>query len=383
ITGSVYTARKWYFLERFAFRDIGGRLEYEVEYPVGTCCPLLVFYYDDIWPRVYPEEDMACSNKMDVCTSSAISDNGTTTRLRCTGQMIFRTVRTRWWFLVLSHCDADVLDMDYKITVTNGDDWQSHLSADETHMLEIVSSFFLIMILTLIVGLVFAKTLWIEHMLHRPYEIFLVSLGYELFGLLLSVVYYIEYVSYGTLRTPIHTTSGLLHAVSEIIFVCLLILLSKGYTITRARLSSRGQIKLSVFIGLYSVTFSILFFIQANMFDPGLVKYLYDSAAGTGIVALRIVAWCWFSLSVHHTVKRYPEKRVFYGWFFVLFSVWFLAKPSLVLLGYYHIEEWERTKIFSGVDFAISAIGFLVFLHLLRPSRTNHNFPFHIRTNQI
>jgi len=50
-----------------------------------------------------------------------------------------------------------------------------------------------------------------------------------------------------------------LEAVSVLVFLLLLILLAKGYTVTRARLKHKTSVKIGVFMGIYSLIYAILF----------------------------------------------------------------------------------------------------------------------------
>lgn len=52
-------------------------------------------------------------------------------------------------------------------------------------------------------------------------------------------------------------------AVATLIFLLMLILMAKGFTITRGRLSASGSIKIAVFMTIYTVTYVILFIYQA------------------------------------------------------------------------------------------------------------------------
>ena len=51
--------------------------------------------------------------------------------------------------------------------------------------------------------------------------------------------------------------------VSVLVFVVMLLLMGKGFTITRGRISTSGSIKIAVFMTLYALTYAILFFYQA------------------------------------------------------------------------------------------------------------------------
>lgn len=50
---------------------------------------------------------------------------------------------------------------------------------------------------------------------------------------------------------------------SYLTFILMLILMAKGYTITRGKLTSASTIKISVFFTLYFVTFVVLFIYEA------------------------------------------------------------------------------------------------------------------------
>jgi hypothetical protein len=52
-------------------------------------------------------------------------------------------------------------------------------------------------------------------------------------------------------------------AVSILVFILMLLLMGKGYTITRGRISTGGSIKLAIFMTLFAITYAVLFFYQA------------------------------------------------------------------------------------------------------------------------
>jgi len=54
-----------------------------------------------------------------------------------------------------------------------------------------------------------------------------------------------------------------LEAVSILVFILMLILMAKGFTITRGRISTSGSVKIAVFMTLYVITYAILFIYEA------------------------------------------------------------------------------------------------------------------------
>jgi len=52
-------------------------------------------------------------------------------------------------------------------------------------------------------------------------------------------------------------------ATAELVFLLMLILMAKGFTVTRGRISTSGSIKLAVFMTVYVITYAALFIYQA------------------------------------------------------------------------------------------------------------------------
>jgi len=170
---------------------------------------------------------------------------------------------------------------------------------------------------------------------------------------------------------------------SDICYTLLLILLGKGYTVTRARLKAVSIIKVTTFMSLYCVTYIALFSYERMHFDPGRVLYMYESLAGYGLLVLRILGWILFVYGTAFTLKHYPEKNGFYLLFFIFASLWFVSGPVIIFLANHIVDKWVREKIMFAVQKSIALIGFIAFLLLTRPSNANKNFPYHVRTSQI
>jgi len=58
-------------------------------------------------------------------------------------------------------------------------------------------------------------------------------------------------------------TGRMFEATSELVFLLMLILMAKGFTVTRGRISASGSIKLAVFMTVYVFTYAALFIYQA------------------------------------------------------------------------------------------------------------------------
>lgn len=101
------------------------------------------------------------------------------------------------------------------------------------------------------------------HLYHCTYRLFGFSVILQWFGIVLQGITWIKYGMTGLGPHP--TTGGLFMGASEITYLLLLLLMAKGYTITRARLSSCSIVKLTIFINTYIVAYITLFVYQAEV----------------------------------------------------------------------------------------------------------------------
>ncbi|XP_048775740.2 transmembrane protein 145-like isoform X1 [Ostrea edulis] len=408
LDGTLSSKESWEFLARFCFLSNKGSLRFEFEYPAEYKTQEVLLYFDEAsqWESVY-KKSMTCDQKVAVLNPAnnqiiplstlytwsgckEVTENGVT-KVKCTGGRTFRSSRERWWFIAISRCDPGTtgtigLNLKYSLHMTNGkeDDILRHeFSADEFYILPIDISFAIVYVLVLGVSILFAYLLKQRQLFHTTYKMYMVSLGLWTFSLLLYSIAYGKYANTGYKETGMEYAARGFGTLSYLTFILMLILMAKGYTITRGRLTSASTIKVSVFFTLYFVTFVILFIYEALVFDAGEVLYLYESPPGYGLITMRLLGWAWFCYSVFFTLKHYKSKSMFYYPFFIFYTVWFWLGPIVSLSAAFAMEKWIRAKTVHSVDLLIELLSHLFFLVLTRPQAANKNFPYHVRTSQI
>lgn len=102
-----------------------------------------------------------------------------------------------------------------------------------------------------------------RHLYHCTYRLYTVSAVLQWSGVLLNSVTWAKYAVSGI--GPFTIFGGLFTGASEIMFLLLMLLMAKGYTITRARLSTASTVKITIFINLYVVVFISLYIYQAEV----------------------------------------------------------------------------------------------------------------------
>ena len=214
--------------------------------------------------------------------------------------------------------------------MTNGEPWDYlhyHYSADEFYILPILAVFLVFHLALLCITFSHAVQLvsvifpliqdWSvssdnyqkqRQLLHTTFKLFWFSVLLHTTGLALSTFAYMSYGMNGYGSPSAKLTGRVLESAAEISFLLLLLLLAKGYTVTRARLRTASSIKLTVFICSYSIMYVALFLMEQLFFDPGKVLYLYESSFGYGLIILRLVGYLMFVYAHFFTLKHYPEK---------------------------------------------------------------------------
>ncbi|XP_017358610.1 transmembrane protein 145 isoform X2 [Cebus imitator] len=402
VRGNLSSKEDWVFLTRFCFLSDYGRLDFRFRYPEAKCCQNILLYFDDPsqWPAVYKSGDKDCLTKESVIRPEnnqvinlttqyawsgcqVVSEEGTR-YLSCSSGRSFRSVRERWWYIALSKCGGDGLQLEYEMVLTNGKSfWTRHFSADEFGILETDVTFLLIFILIFFLSCYFGYLLKGRQLLHTTYKMFMAAAGVEVLSLLFFCIYWGQYATDGIGNDSVKILAKLLFSSSFLIFLLMLILLGKGFTVTRGRISHAGSVKLSVYMTLYTLTHVVLLIYEAEFFDPGQVLYTYESPAGYGLIGLQVAAYVWFCYAVLISLRHFPEKQPFYVPFFAAYTLWFFAVPVMALIANFGIPKWAREKIVNGIQLGIHLYAHGVFLIMTRPSAANKNFPYHVRTSQI
>uniref|UniRef100_G3TNB8 Transmembrane protein 145 n=1 Tax=Loxodonta africana TaxID=9785 RepID=G3TNB8_LOXAF len=398
VRGNLSCREDWVFLTRFCFLSDYGRLDFRFRYPEAKCCQNILLYFDDPsqWPAVYKAGDKDCLAKESVIRPEnnqvinlttqyawsgcqVVSEEGTR-YLTCSSGRSFRSVRERWWYIALSKCGGDGLQLEYEMVLTNGKSfWTRHFSADEFGILETDVTFLLIFTLIFFLSCYFGYLLKGRQLLHTTYKMFMVAAGVEVLSLLFFCIYWGQYATDGIGNESLKILAKLLFSSSFLIFLLMLILLGKGFTVTRGRISHSGSVKLSVYMTLYTLTHVVLLIYEAEFFDPGQVLYTYESPAGYGLIGLQVAAYVWFCYAVLISLRHFPEKQPFYVPFFAAYTLWFFAVPVMALIANFGIPKWAREKIVNGIQLGIHLYAHGVFLIMTRPSAAN-KFPYHVRT---
>nr|XP_032644735.1 transmembrane protein 145-like [Chelonoidis abingdonii] len=106
-------------------------------------------------------------------------------------------------------------------------------------ILETDITFLLIFLLILLISCYFGYLLKGRQLLHTTYKMFMTAAGVEVLSLLFFCIYWGQYACDGVGNGSLKILAKLLFSVSFLVFLLMLILLGKGFTVTRYRWGGR------------------------------------------------------------------------------------------------------------------------------------------------
>lgn len=272
--------------------------------------------------------------------------------------------------IVVADCESKTgLDLMYNVTLLNNKtEWLKHfryifLNDFRTiFLIDLILSFFnysadeyavypinlitLIIYCFILIAIIIESVKLIERkFFHLTFRIFILSIIFEFLGLIFVFQYNYNYSYYGYANHKYKTLGNFnrwslknfkinftaylkkklgkgFTVLSNLMFMLLLILIAKGYSVTRARLKSRTSVKIAIFMTLYALCFFFLYFYEACCFDQAEVLYVYESWVGYCMIVLRFIGLSWFTISLFKTLKLYPSKKPFFYIVYIMYFVW-------------------------------------------------------------
>ncbi|CAB3401051.1 unnamed protein product [Caenorhabditis bovis] len=427
--GALKSDEDFVYLDRFCFQSDTGSLEYSFKYPLFYPTQMLLFYYDtpDQWPRAY-KELTSCSERVEILTNKSennqiifldpyMTDYGISGKCKifkdafnepwvhCMGTRIFRSARSRWWFLALANCvpgeneerhlynnESIGIYVDFTLQMTNGlpseflkyqfsiDEWSNlfFLVILPSDTIFICLQFILI-IITYIIGVALTN----RRLYHNTFRMCAQSIVMNTVGLGLLVTHYTMYALDGMGFPVFKSLGSFIRAVADMLFVYMILVLSRGLNVTKMRLTMADKCFLSLMVIFFFLSYLFMQFCEIRYFNPAEVISETETLPGYFLGIWRIVAWIFFVIASCFSADASPPKRLFFSHLVVMLTPWFWAPPVAQIIANFALNSWVRAEVANIANNIITFYGYLVFLWLARPTDGNQNFPFHIRTTQV
>lgn len=209
------------------------------------------FKYEDIL-----EQPLKCSEKVERAAAS------TNHRTVITSQIEIPTDEGKksCYFITIGNCDVENnsslsqrdIDTEYLFILRNGkSEWDYELSYDEHGMLIYSIVFFLLEICLTYLSIIISNNLKRIEKYHATVKILNYSIYMEDLSSLFLLLYYLFYSDSGKIFPLLRLLSSLFYTISESLIILLFILIGKGWTIIRRKISRNGRVRISIYYSIY------------------------------------------------------------------------------------------------------------------------------------
>lgn len=432
MSGQYRGSDSWHFLERFCFEKGNGRLEAEFLFPANANPKLLAYFLEPEegtefsgWKDIY-SGPYNCSEKYDLAkrTSGTVFDLKSPAyvegvefvddKLMKRARIITNvfTSRSRWFFFALGNCDSKEsgiipptasscknytnpdgtsglfcdagVDAYWYFNFTNGEGPDMYFGSDESSVF-ITTVVFVVFYIALCFYTMRVRNILINiRKYHVTVKIIIVSVIAATIQVTLELVNYAQFRNSGSTSWSFKSFSTFFGWVADWTLILTLMLLMKGWTIVRRKISATGRVRIAIFLVVYGCTqiaCTVYFWYGV---DHALVVYVYNSWPGYVLIVLRVCLFMWMVRANAVTLRKYDAKHGFYTKFTTLACVWVLSVPILVCINY-AVDEYMRFKLLYGLEYAFLFLTQSVIINMYNPNSWlfGKSFPFHATTTAM
>ncbi|KAL1458112.1 hypothetical protein WDU94_008286 [Cyamophila willieti] len=292
----------------------------------------------------------------------------------------------RFWYLSLVACYLNTtsckwqhltedLNINYDIWLVNGNPNHTHnplvyqFSFDRQNTAQMYLLFFIVYCLLLPVQL-YA----VAHQRHPVTKLFTASLILEVVGVGFNLIHVLKYAYDGVGYSNISVIGDVLDILSRTTFMLLLILLAKGWAVTRIELAWKPFSILLIWF-IYGIVHILLY--VWNMTEVDIIEDIdvYQTWPGWLILILRTFISAWFLSELRTTMlyEHNAQKLNFFLHFGASALVWFIYLPIIALVALQLSALW-RFKLLLGITYSADCFAYCMMTHLLWPTRSEQYF---------
>jgi hypothetical protein len=381
---------------------------FKISFNASTALTLVVFYegadYHEIMQDKYScleKSTMAASRGNIFPLSDYISDDTADDALpqgwsTATSSLGFVGRQPHWYYFFLMNCGSKSscdspkgwcqgpVHAEYSLLLTNGVGYLKHFSADEVGILPTAVTFGILY--TLLLGFVLGcivRPLITRRKFHATVKYYLLSLFMWWLSMWFDVADLGEEGAVGRRLKDAQLTGLVLRALSESLLLLTVILLGKGWTVVRRKISATGRVKIAIYMTLFVVTNLFTIAAWANDSSGKLFRTPTERNVEYGFfnMATRVYAFIWFSYACYTTMRldTFKRRRCFYVALYSFYSSWIMSGPLVVLITL-SMETYYRARWTYALEMIFTFMGHSYFAILFMPSRSNSMFPFAFKT---
>ncbi|XP_050311704.1 transmembrane protein 145 [Anthonomus grandis grandis] len=264
-------------------------------------------------------------------------------------------------------------DIEYDIWLVNGNPNNSAFSTyqfsfDRQNTLELYLLFWLCYIV-----LVPLQCHAVRIQKHPVTRLFTASLLLDFVALCFNLIHTLKFGINGEGFPKIQMTGDICDILSRTSFMLLLLLLAKGWAVTRLELTWKPLV-FAIWL-CYGIVHNLLYI--WNLTEVDIIEDIdeYQTWPGWLIIVFRSLIMCWFLYELRTTMlyEHNAQKLNFLLHFGASSLVWFIYLPILALIAL-HVSALWRFKLLLGITYSADCFAYCVMAHLLWPTRSEQYF---------
>ncbi|KAL0831433.1 hypothetical protein ABMA28_002236 [Loxostege sticticalis] len=237
-------------------------------------------------------------------------------------------------------------------------------SFDRQNTLELYLVFWLCYVILLPVQIYAVRT-----QKHPVTKLFTFSLVLEFIALCFNVLHTVKFAVDGVGFSGLAAAGDIFDIMSRTLFMLLLLLLAKGWAVTRLELTYKPLV-FGVWLA-YGIVHILLY--VWNTTEVDIIEEIdeYQTWPGWLILTLRVAIMTWFVIELRNTMiyEHNITKLNFLLHFGASSLVWFVYLPVIALIALQISPLW-RFKFLLGITYSADCLAFCVMAHLLWPTRS-------------
>ncbi|KAF5282263.1 hypothetical protein FQR65_LT14395 [Abscondita terminalis] len=208
---------------------------------------------------------------------------------------------------------------------------------------------------------------------HPVTRLFTASLLLDFVALCFILVHTLKFSLDGIGFPNLNMVGDILDILSRTLFMLLLLLLAKGWAVTRLELTWKPLV-FAIWL-CYGVVHILLY--VWNLTEVDVIEDIdeYQTWPGWLIIVFRTLIMIWFIYELRITMlyEHNAQKLNFLLHFAASSLVWFIYLPILALIAL-HVSALWRLKLLLGITYSADCFAYCVMAHLLWPTRSEQYF---------
>lgn len=282
----------------------------------------------------------------------------------------YRNLTTCEW----EHYNGPSRTVSYNMELVNGNPLKEsfyspfiyHFSYDQQNILEQCLIFFAIYIFLVPIQIHGSRK-----QSHPVTKLFTMSIILEFISICFILIHLLRYASNGQGNEELKVTGEIFDILSRTSFMLILLLLAKGWAVTRMEISSVSWMTL-IFIWISYLTLNLVLYVW-NMTEIDVISDIDEFQTWPGFLVLisrcGIMLWFLFELRTTMKYEHSTKKLDFLLHFGASSLVWFIYLPIIALISM-QVSVFWRYKLLLAVTNSVDCLAYCVMMGLLWPNRS-------------